>query len=244
MRYAFISDIHANLEALEAVFEDIDTQSIDEVVCLGDIVGYGANPNECVDLIKKRCPIILLGNHDAAAIDQLSTQHFNIHAKIAIEWTAQTLRNEAKDILAELPLRSAIGQMTLVHATPYEPNMWYYITSLEEAAFNFQFFDTQICIVGHTHIPIIIVLDNNKELYVHQDVSIRATDNEGARLLINVGSVGQPRDRNPKSCYGIFDTDSSEFVYRRIAYNIEKTQQKMKKIKMPEFLISRLEDGR
>jgi predicted phosphodiesterase len=244
MRYAFISDIHANLEALEAVFDDIESQNIDEVVCLGDIVGYGANPNECVDLVKKKCPTILLGNHDAAAVELLSTQHFNIHAKIAIEWTEQNLRKDVKNTLSELPLRSTNDQVTLVHATPYEPNMWYYITSLEEAAFNFQFFDTPVCMVGHTHIPIIIVLDEQKELYVHQDVSIRMNDIPGARLLINVGSVGQPRDRNPKSCYGIFDSETTGFSYRRVLYNIEKTQHKMKKIKMPEFLITRLEDGR
>ncbi|MBN1575101.1 MAG: metallophosphoesterase family protein [Chitinispirillaceae bacterium] len=244
MRYAFISDIHANLEALEAVLDDTKTQHIDEIICLGDIVGYGANPNECVDLVTKNCPVTLLGNHDAAAVELLSTQHFNIHAKIAIEWTTKMLRKDIIDALTELPLKSSIEQMTLVHATPYEPNMWYYITSLEEAAFNFQFFDTQICLVGHTHIPIIIVLDNQKELYVHQDTAIRLADIEGSRLLINVGSVGQPRDRNPKSCYGIFDTETAEFTYRRVAYNIEKTQQKMKRIKMPEFLVSRLEDGR
>ena len=244
MRYAFISDIHANLEALEAVLDDTETQQIDEILCLGDIVGYGANPNECVDLVIKKCPVTLLGNHDAAAVELLSTQHFNIHAKIAIEWTTKTLRQDITDTLTELPLKSSIEQLTLVHATPYEPNMWYYITSLEEAAFNFQFFDTQICLVGHTHIPIIIVLDNQKELYVHQDTAIRLNDIEGSRLLINVGSVGQPRDRNPKSCYGIFDTETGEFTYRRVIYHIEKTQQKMKRIKMPEFLISRLEDGR
>jgi predicted phosphodiesterase len=244
MRYAFISDIHANLEALEAVFDDINSQAIDQIICLGDIVGYGANPNECADIVKKKCPTILLGNHDAAAVELLSTQHFNIHAKIAIEWTTQSLRKEVKETLMGLLLKSTVEQMTLVHATPYEPNMWYYITSLEEAAFNFQFFDTQICLVGHTHIPIIIVLDDQKELYVHQDTSIRLSETPGARLLINVGSVGQPRDRNPKSCYGIFDTDTTEFIYRRVAYNIDKTQQKMKKIKMPDFLITRLEDGR
>lgn len=244
MRYAFISDIHANLEALEAVFEDIDSQDISEVICLGDIVGYGANPNECVDLVKRQCPTTLLGNHDAAAVEILSTQHFNIHAKIAIEWTTQNLRRDVKNTLADLPLKSTSNILTLVHATPYEPNMWYYITSLEEAAFNFQFFDTQVCLVGHTHIPIIIVLDDQKELYVHQDITIRLNDIPGSRLLVNVGSVGQPRDRNPKSCYGIFDTDTTEFFYRRVAYNLDKTQQKMKKIKMPEFLISRLEDGR
>ena len=244
MRFAFISDIHANLEALEAAFEDIACQNIDEVICLGDIVGYGANPNECCDLVKKNCPVTLLGNHDAAAVDQLSTQHFNIHAKIAIEWTSQNLKKESEVFLSALPLRATKPSMTLVHSTPYEPNMWYYITSLEEAAFNYQFFDTQLCLVGHTHIPIIIVLDKEKELYVHQDSVVHLDDIKESRLLINVGSVGQPRDRNPKSCYGIFDSDAGEFSYRRVSYNIEKTQAKMKKIKMPEFLINRLQDGR
>ncbi|NLG16908.1 MAG: metallophosphoesterase family protein [Fibrobacter sp.] len=244
MRVAFISDIHANLEALEAVLKDIDGQRVDEVICLGDIVGYGANPNECVEIVSKRCPVTLLGNHDAAAVDLLSTQNFNIHAKIAIEWTSKNLKKESGQFLKSLPYKSLRPPMTLVHATPYEPNMWYYITSLEEAAFNFQFFDTQICFIGHTHIPIIIVLDKNKELYVHQDSSIRLSDVEGARLLINIGSVGQPRDRNPKSCYGIFDSDEGTFFYRRVAYNIEKSQMKMKRSRMPEFLISRLEDGR
>jgi predicted phosphodiesterase len=244
MRFAFISDIHANLEALESVLEDIKSQNIDEIICLGDIIGYGANPNECVEIVRKRCPTTLLGNHDAAAVDMLSTQHFNIHAKIAIEWTSQNLKADIKKYLTELPFRATKSSMTLVHATPYEPNMWYYITSLEEAAFNFQFFDTEICLVGHTHIPIIIVLDQDKELYVHPDTQIKLSDVAGARLLINVGSVGQPRDRNPKSCYGIFDDVAGEFSYRRVAYNIEKTQAKMKKIKMPEFLISRIQEGR
>ncbi len=244
MRFAFISDIHANLEALEAVLDDIGTQNIDEVICLGDIVGYGANPNECCELISSRAPVTLLGNHDAAAVDQLSTQHFNIHAKIAIEWTSKNLKKENQAFLDALPFKATKPSMTLVHATPYEPNMWYYITSLEEAAFNCQFFDTQLCFVGHTHIPIVIVLDKDKELYVHQDSSIHLDEVEGGRLLINVGSVGQPRDRNPKSCYGIFDNDTGEFIYRRVAYDIDKTQAKMKKIKMPEFLITRLQDGR
>ncbi len=244
MRFAFISDIHANLEALEAVLNDIKGQNIDEVICLGDIVGYGANPNECIELIKNRCPETLLGNHDAAAVELLSTQHFNIHAKIAIEWTEQNLKKENRNYLSALPLKTNKDFLTLVHATPYEPNMWFYITSLEEAAFNFQFFDTQICLVGHTHIPIIIILDNDKELYVHQDSYVNMGKLEGARFLINVGSVGQPRDRNPKSCYGILDTSEKEFFYRRVSYNIDKAQSKMKKIKMPDFLITRLEEGR
>jgi predicted phosphodiesterase len=244
MRFAFISDIHANLEALQAVFDDIEKQVVDEVICLGDIVGYGANPNECADLVRQKCAYILLGNHDAAAVNLLATHHFNSHAKIAIEWTAANLKNDTRSFLLSLPLVLTRETLTLVHSTPYEPNMWYYITSLEEAAFNFQYFDTQVCLVGHTHIPIIIVLDQKKEVYAHQASQINLHGMEESRLLINVGSVGQPRDRNPDSCYAILDTTLGDFSYRRVPYNIEKTQAKMKKIKMPEFLITRLIEGR
>ncbi|HAJ78581.1 MAG TPA: metallophosphoesterase [Fibrobacteres bacterium] len=244
MRIAVISDIHANYEALEAVLSDISEQKIDQVVCLGDIVGYGANPNECVELVKSACDLCVLGNHDAAAIGLLSTDHFNVHAKMAIDWTIDNLDLNSVSFLQSLTLKEEKYSHTFVHATPYEPNMWYYITSLEEAAFNFQFFDTSFCFVGHTHIPIIIVLENEKEVYVHQGGSIQFGDMKQTRFLINIGSVGQPRDRNPQSCYGIFDTDTKSFQYRRIGYDIAKTQSKMRKIGMPDFLITRLQDGR
>lgn len=243
MRFAFISDIHANLEALEAVIEDIGKNNIDETICLGDAVGYGANPNECVNLVKEHCAIALLGNHDAAATGLLTTQHFNIHARIAIEWTSQTLTPENKEFLSALPVVKTNELLTFVHATPYEPNMWYYITSLEEAAFNFQFFDTKICLVGHTHIPIITALENN-EIYVHQEKTISFKGKEDMRLLINIGSVGQPRDRNPECSYGILDTITEEFSLKRVQYNVHTTQAKMKKIRMPDFLINRLAEGR
>jgi predicted phosphodiesterase len=244
MKIAIISDIHANYEALETVFADSSAQKVDEIVCLGDIVGYGANPNECIDLIKKKCPVRILGNHDAAAVGLLSTDHFNVHAKIAIDWTIENLTANSQSFLRSLPLKENKFDHTFVHATPYEPNMWYYITSLEEAAFNFQFFDTSFCFVGHTHIPIIIVLENEKEVYVHQGPSIDFAKMPNARFLINMGSVGQPRDRNPQSCYGILDTELQTFTFRRLSYDIAKTQNKMRKIKMPDFLISRLNDGR
>jgi predicted phosphodiesterase len=244
MRIAVISDIHANIEALEAVIADIKKQNVDDTICLGDIVGYGANPNECIDLVKKTCSLTLLGNHDAAAVGLLSTQHFNIHAKIAIEWTTGNLTPPSQAFLKSLPLKENKATHTFVHATPYEPNMWYYITSLEEAAFNFQFFETVFCFVGHTHIPIIIVLEAEKEVYVHQGEHLPYGELSNVRFLINVGSVGQPRDRNSNSCYGIIDTEAKTFSYQRIAYDVQKAQAKMRKIKMPEFLINRLEEGR
>jgi len=243
MKLAFISDIHANLEALEAVLADIDKKNVDEILCLGDVVGYGANPNECAEIIAKRCKSVLLGNHDAVATNLLTTQHFNIHAKIAIEWTTQTLTESNRSFLVALPLSKTTDILTMAHATPYEPGTWYYITSLEEAAFNFHFFDTKICLVGHTHIPMIIVQDDD-EIYVHPEKQISYKESGNRRMLINIGSVGQPRDRIPDSSYGILDTDEMLFSLHRIPYDIPKAQAKMKKIKMPDFLVNRLAEGR
>jgi len=244
MRTAIISDIHANLEALSAVLFDIESLNIDEIICLGDVIGYGPNPNECISLIHKKCPIVLMGNHDAAALDTQSTQNFNINAKIAIEWTEKQLTAENKNILENLPMSKIDDNKTYVHSTPYEPEMWYYISSVEEAAFNFQFFDTTFCFVGHTHLPIIISIDESKTISVSQEETLDFGKDENSRYLINVGSVGQPRDRNPKSSYGIMDTDASLLTIRRIDYDIKKCQEKMRKHKLPEFLISRLAEGK
>ncbi len=244
MRYAIISDIHANLEALQAVLDDIDKNKIDEVLCLGDIVGYGANPNECVELVSERCRVCIKGNHDAAALDILSTLQFNINAKIAIEWTVKELKTKNLNFLSALPVHETINDITLVHSTPYEPGMWYYISSLEEAAFNFKHFSTPVCFTGHTHLPMIVEMDSSGDTYLNKKKEVAIENNAGSRILVNVGSVGQPRDRNPKSSYGIFDSEKNHFHYRRVAYDIEKTQAKMRKIKMPEFLINRLSEGR
>jgi len=244
MRLAIISDIHANLEALNAVLEDITRQRINETVCLGDIVGYGANPNECAVLAEKHCVLTLLGNHDAAALGILSTQNFNIPARIAIEWTSEQLDESTRTFLKNLPLKETRHDISFVHATPYEPDMWHYISSLEEAAYNFQFFKTDFCFIGHTHTPLIIVVNAEKELYIHQAPGLDYRTMPGARFLVNVGSVGQPRDRDAKACYGILDVEEKSFVCRRVRYEVEKTQTKMKKIQMPEFLIARLSEGR
>jgi diadenosine tetraphosphatase ApaH/serine/threonine PP2A family protein phosphatase len=244
MRRAFVSDIHANLEALEAVLEDIEKQVVDEIICLGDIVGYGAEPNECTEIIKKRSAIVLLGNHDAASVRLLETNLFNNFAQAAIDWTERMLRKAHRTYLLSLPLTATRELFTLVHATPYEPDMWYYITSLEEAAFNFRHFETEVCLVGHTHIPMIVVLDGGKRVYTHQAGHINLRETPGTRFLINVGSVGQPRDRIAKSCYGVFDDATGEFFFRRVAYDIPKTQARMRKAKLPEFLITRLTEGR
>ena len=244
MRTAIISDIHSNLEALSAVLYDIETLNIDEVICIGDVIGYGPNPNECINLVSKKCPDILLGNHDAAALDTLSTQNFNINAKRAIEWTNEQLTPDSRSFIEGLPMVKINGEKTFVHSTPYEPKMWYYITSVEEAAFNFQFFNTKFCFVGHTHIPITISIDKNLNINVSQEEFIDFDKDDDTHYLINVGSVGQPRDRNPKASYGVLDMEANTFTIRRVEYDIEKCQQKMRKYKLPEFLVTRLSEGK
>ncbi len=244
MRTAIISDIHGNLEALSAVLYDIESLNIDEIVCLGDIIGYGPNPNECISLVSKKCPIILLGNHDAAVLDPLSTQNFNINAKLAIEWTQKQLTDESREVLKKLTMTKVDETKTYVHATPYEPRMWYYISSVEEALFNFQFFNTTFCLVGHTHIPVTIALSRDNKINVSQDGFLDFSRDDDRQFLINVGSVGQPRDRNPRASFGILDTDASTFSLRRIDYDINKCQMKMRKHKLPDFLINRLAEGK
>lgn len=244
MRTAFISDIHSNLEALNAIFEDIDHSSIDEIVCLGDIVGYGANPNECIDLVRDRCPIIVLGNHDAAILDDAVLQNFNPNARFAIEWTRTHLTKESYNLLESLPIRIVSNDKTYVHSTPFEPKKFHYITSVEDAALNFRHFNTRFCFIGHSHIPVIFMNDVGNKVKIAKEFHISYEGLENQQFLINVGSSGQPRDRNPKVSYGILDTDVKTFEIRRIVYDLQTCQQKIKDAEFPAFLYKRLAEGK
>ena len=246
MRIAIISDIHSNLEALTTVFADIDQQNIDTVYCAGDIVGYGPNPNECIELVQERCSKLVLGNHDAAVFDKVMAKDFNANAQIAVNWTAATLTNDSYRFLQTLPMREEIDDITLVHATPYDPHMWYYISSIEDARFNFHFFNTRTCIIGHTHIPGVISLpDPASDLKIWQKETLSFDiDSPEAKQIINVGSVGQPRDNNPQSSYVIYDNSEGSITFRRLDYDIAAYQEKMHTIGMPEFLSQRVAEGR
>ena len=246
MRIAILSDIHSNLEALTTVFQDIDTQNVDTCYCAGDIVGYGPNPNECIQLISKRCSKAVLGNHDAAVFDQVMAKDFNANAQIAINWTTAILTQESFDYLRTLPMRHEEGDITLVHSTPYDPHMWYYISSLEDARFNFHFFTTKTCIIGHTHIPGVITLDDPANDLLIQQVEQLSFDvnSHEAQRIINVGSVGQPRDNNPKASYVIYDSIAGTITFRRLAYDIVSYQAKMQSIGMPDFLSQRVQEGK
>jgi diadenosine tetraphosphatase ApaH/serine/threonine PP2A family protein phosphatase len=242
MRYGIFSDIHSNFEALSSVLEAMDAQGVERKVCLGDAVGYGASPNECVDLIREKSQVTLLGNHDSVALGRESSENFNYYARKAIEWTKENLDPGARDFLDKLPYVVDEPPLTFVHASPRSPVDWYYITSFDDAIDAFSFFSEKICFVGHTHIPSIVVMENEQSFWVSETLSHKLLANQ--RVLVNVGSVGQPRDRLPLASWCLCDTKEMTVEIVRVPYDITKTQQRMREFEFAEFLINRLAEGR
>ena len=229
MRIAIISDIHSNLEALTKALETIKQRSVDTIVCLGDIVGYGANPNECVELVREHCEIVVLGNHEDALLHPEALLHFSEHARSAIVWTHQCLSQQNQDYIAHLPLTASFEGLLLVHATPCHPESWNYLFSDDDAADTFGCFTESVCCIGHTHFP---------GIFSESGRVCGVSRNE--RFLINVGSVGQPRDRNPQLSFGLFDTEPWAYENMRVAYDIETASRKILETDLPSRLAHRL----
>ena len=242
MRIAIISDIHSNLEALNAVLDYTKTEHIDEYICTGDIVGYGANPNECIDIVKELTNRIVAGNHDFGVCNLTDTSYFNNVAKKAIEWTKKEIKNENMDFLKSLPLIIEYKNMLFVHSAPSSPARWNYILSMFDAMNEFNFFENPLCFVGHSHQPVIFSINYDCEIGTSVENSI--TLNKKKRYIINSGSVGQPRDGNPKASFLIYDTDKKSITISRISYDIKKAQRKIIEVGLPSFLAERLEIGR
>ena len=248
MRYAILSDIHGNLAALRAVLGDLG--SVDAVWCLGDVVGYGPDPNQCVDLIRQTAAVCLAGNHDHAASAQFDLEAFNPDAAKAILWTRQQLTSQNLDYLAGLPSLQQVDQITLAHGSPRDP-IWEYVLSVRTAQENFPHFRTALCLVGHTHHPAVFrQMDGTvRQLAVTAGVPLSlGTGGAGvargaARCLINPGSVGQPRDGDPRSSYLILDTAAQTARFVRVEYRVEETQTRMLRAHLPARLITRLEYG-
>ncbi len=243
MRCLVISDIHANLTAFEAVLEDAKGL-FDKIWCLGDMVGYGPNPNECVTLLRSFDHLCIAGNHDWAVLDKLDIDEFNPDARLATLWTREQLNNEVKSYLDELPtMLVEDNSYTLVHGSPRH-HVWEYILYPAIAQPNFKYFDTPYCFVGHTHSPVVFqeapLSDELCDAFIPDAEPIHLGQ---ARLIINPGSVGQPRDGDARAAYGILDTEAKTFSYKRVKYNISETQEKMKKQKFPSRLWNRLAFG-
>ena len=216
-RYAVISDVHSNAEALRSVLRDINKRQVHDIFFLGDAVGYGPEPNESVELLKSECKTIIAGNHDWGVLGLTETGSFNEYARTALAWTRGVLTADNSEILRTAPLKSEISEMdiTLVHATPCEPEKWHYLLTLSDAEINFKYMHTDICFIGHSHRPFIIEMSPSGELKTDKQ---KMHKTEGSRYIINAGSIGQPRDGDPRACYALVDEDRIELV--RVVYDI------------------------
>jgi predicted phosphodiesterase len=243
MRLLIISDIHANLTAFEAVLAHAEEQW-DEIWCLGDIVGYGPDPNACVELLRTHKHASLSGNHDWAVLDKLDVNTFNHEARAAIQWTQEQLTEDNRAYLDALPaMRVASPQLTLAHGSPRQP-VWEYIVDPGTAWANFACFDTPFCLVGHTHVPAFFELGDEGVLVAAPRAGFPLPlDPERQRLIINPGSVGQPRDDDPRAAYALLDLESWTWEQRRIPYDIAATQGRMREAGLPQRLVARLEFG-
>lgn len=240
MRLAVISDVHANVEALEAVLKDIGKRGIGEILFLGDAVGYGPDPNECVELLKENCKVLIAGNHDWAAAGLTDIDYFNEDARAAVLRTKEVLTDKNRKVLAALPVVKNLKKenILLVHSTPKEPEAWHYLLTLWDAEINFSYFDAAICILGHSHQPFVIERLPSGEMVTRRD----ETDiGENERYIINAGSVGQPRDGDPRACYAVIEERKVKFV--RVRYDFERTQKRMREAGLPLPLIERLATG-
>ncbi len=241
MRLAIISDIHSNLEALTAVLQTIDGLEVHEVICLGDVVGYGPNPNECIELVRNRASVIIAGNHDFASVGLTDTTYFNHMARVAAEWTGRMLTEAHRQFLCGLQYVYRRDTLLFVHATPEAPEQWYYLETVGDAYRSFGAFAEHICFIGHSHVPLVLSLRSPEGIQL--ETATRLELNRESRYLINVGSVGQPRDGNPDACFGVLDTEAWSFELVRVGYAFETTQEKIRAAGLPGYLAERLAVG-
>jgi len=242
MLIVLVSDIHSNLVALEAVLEQLPVY--DQLWCLGDTIGYGPRPNECLAYMRGLGTYVLMGNHDLACLGQLSTAAFNDEARIANDWNGQQLQPASRAFLQACAATLTTEQgVVLAHASPRDP-VWEYIDSVEVATANFAYFTTQVCFVGHTHIPLAFERHTDGQVVVdHMQHGQVLHVRPDARYVLNPGSVGQPRDGDPRAAYAVWDTNAGTVRFARIGYDIGATQKQIDAAGLPAFLGERLASG-
>jgi predicted phosphodiesterase len=241
VRFAIFSDVHANLEALEAVLEDARERKCTHFVCLGDVVGYNANPHECVERVREMdCPIVK-GNHDEQASLSESSRDFNELAEQAMAWTRDNLTAEDKEWLRGLSLHRQVRDFTIVHATLDTPEQWGYVFNNLDAAASFTYQHTTVCFFGHTHVPMTFIRDDNGIRRVRiEQVRIEMSK----KYFINTGSVGQPRDSEWRAAYCIYDIENNIVEQRRVKYDLAAAQKKIVEVGLPSLLAERLAIGK
>jgi len=240
MRYAIIADIHANLEALQAVLKDAKEQKVTHFACLGDVVGYNSNPVECLEIVRElECPTVR-GNHDHYVAHSDSLEGFHPLAANVVDWTRKQLTDEQRAYLGQLPYNLPVETFTIVHSTLDAPSGWGYVFDKLEAEANFSYQVTSVCFYGHTHVPIAFEQTEIIKSGYFRKLKIM----NGRKYFVNVGSVGQPRDGDSRAAYVIFDMIENQIELRRISYDFTVTQKKILENGLPERLASRLAIGR
>jgi len=233
------SDIHGNLEALEAVLDRLPAEEADRVVCLGDMVGYGADPNACTEAIRRVADPVLAGNHDWAAVGLVDSEYFNAVALAAIRWTGTTLTSENADWLQSRPLEADMGEAHLVHASPDRPETWPYVSHPVEARTVLAHTEARLCFLGHSHHAFICPEAGSGDVVGEGQLRLVGDD----RYLINAGSVGQPRDGDSRAAFAVWDQDEDEVRIHRVSYDLQKAQLKIRQAGLPLFLAERLALG-
>jgi predicted phosphodiesterase len=239
MRYLLLSDIHGNLEALEAVLEFAEKFQPYQLLCLGDIVGYGADPKACLDLLSEKANLILAGNHDLVVSGFISSDGFNPIAQQSLRWTSTVLTDEEKELLSSFPLQYIDGDYCFTHASPIEPINFHYVRTLEDVEEVLSSIGQRFCFIGHTHLPVIVRRNiKNGKMEILRETRIHLDDQFS--YFVNVGSIGQPRDSNPDSCVVMFDEEYETIEFIRIPYDITTSRSKIISEGLPSYLAERL----
>jgi len=240
MRYGILGDIHGNLSALETVLDCLAHEAVDQVISVGDIVGYGAAPRECIALVREAQAAVVMGNHDAACIDRLDTIYFNAYARDAALWTKTILTEDDRAWLGALPLARHLEHCSVAHGTLHRPELFDYIQSPQDADPSLDEMPLPVCFVGHTHVPVTLMRlrdQPNRTAYTtDQEIDV----SEATRALVNVGSVGQPRDEDPRTAYALYDTELQRVWIRRVPYDIEREASRIREAGLPPMLADRL----
>ncbi len=240
MKYGILGDIHANLEALNAVLEEMDRQGVEKYVSVGDLVGYGANPTECIAKIRELNAVVTAGNHDFAAVDKLNIDFFNTYARESALWTRSILSEDDKNFIKSLKLVEYCDNFTVVHSTLYSPELFEYIQTSYDAHLSFEQQTTPLSFLGHSHVPVNFFKRRNVSFNMETEVKI----DESMKVMINVGAIGQPRDENPDAVCVVYDSDDMVVRVNRVKYDVEKAAKKIVAAGLPEILAERLKYGR
>ena len=240
MRYGILGDIHGNLSALETVLACLAQEEIDQLVSVGDIVGYGAAPRECIALVREARAAVVMGNHDAACIDRLDMVYFNAYARDAALWTKTILTEDDLAWLGDLPMERHMEHCSVAHGTLHRPELFDYIQSPQDADPSLDEMPLPVCFVGHTHVPVTLMRLHDQPSRTAYTTDQEIDVSEAHRALVNVGSVGQPRDEDPRTAYAVYDTELHRVWIRRVPYDIEREASRIRAAGLPTMLADRL----